>query len=183
MNTRKLVLSLLFSCVVTVFMSCDQSGITTGNPAETETKVISASKEPINPTSTPSTIVATQIANTPTQESEITKRDCDNVSIANPAASYCLLLGYSYNVVEVKEGQIGVCILPDGTICDGWLFYSGKCGRKYSYCAIQGFETKTLTDGKDPFSPEYAVCVDKSGNVLGSVSDLSGLKTLLTNCE
>ena len=95
--------------------------------------------------------------------------------IANPAAEYCVFLGYDYRIVDTARGQQGICTFPDGTSCDEWQFFAGKCGQEHSYCARQGYGIKTLADGQDPFSQEYAVCLDAAGNVLGSVAELSGL--------
>jgi hypothetical protein len=48
----------------------------------------------------------------------------------------------------------------------------------YSCCAVQGDELKTLSDGKDPLSPEYGVCIAADGAVSGNVSALSGLSEM-----
>lgn len=105
------------------------------------------------------------------------------VGISNPAAVYCTELGYTY---EVAEGQ-GVCIFGDGKQCDGWEFLEGKCGQEYSYCAKNGYNVITRTDGQNVFSREYAVCVKKqkggaviaSEEAVGSVTDLMGLSALV----
>ena len=73
-------------------------------------------------------------------------------------------------------GKEGICTLPDGQVCDAWEFLQGKCGQSYSYCAQQGYEIITLSDGKDSLSPEYAVCVTGEGVVIGSVTELSKLE-------
>ena len=49
------------------------------------------------------------------------------------------------------------------------------CGADYSYCARQGYRTATRRDGQDPFSPVYAVCLDRAGQGLGTVALLSTL--------
>lgn len=61
------------------------------------------------------------------------------VGMANPAAIYCIYES-----------------------CDAWDFLKGKCGRRYSICAKLGNDIKTVADGKDPFSREYAVCIPKN---------------------
>jgi len=94
--------------------------------------------------------------------------------MANPAAVYCHELGYEYQVVDAAEGQHGICVLPDGSECDEWRFLEGKCGQSYSYCARQGYELVTKSDGKDPFSVEYSVCV-RDGQEIGPVTELMGL--------
>ncbi|HTY52966.1 MAG TPA: DUF333 domain-containing protein [Methanomicrobiales archaeon] len=48
--------------------------------------------------------------------------------IPNPAAQYCKSLNNSYEIRSNPDGsQYGVCILPDGTVCDEWQFYRGNC--------------------------------------------------------
>ncbi len=96
----------------------------------------------------------------------------------NPAVSYCIDLGYQSEVVTGNDGgQSSICILPEGKTCDVWAFYEGSCGAEYSYCAKNGYSLKVKTDGKDPFSKNYAVCVDrKTAGEIGTVTDLTGLK-------
>ena len=97
----------------------------------------------------------------------------DYGSMNNPAAVYCGQLGYRYEIVTSSDGsQHGICELPDEVTCDAWGFLTGKCGQDYSVCAQQGLQTVTLTDGKNPYSVEYAVCVDTEGNHLGSATDM-----------
>jgi len=93
---------------------------------------------------------------------------------ANPAAIYCIELGYEYKTVDTAEGQNGICRFPDNSECDEWKFLAGKCGQEYSYCAKQGYDLITKTDGKNPFSQEYAVCTYK-GEEVGTVTDLFSL--------
>ncbi|HEX2908804.1 MAG TPA: S8 family serine peptidase, partial [Phototrophicaceae bacterium] len=101
----------------------------------------------------------------------------------NPAAVYCLDLGYQYETVPgIGGGEDGMCIFPDGQRCEQWQFYAGQCGQQYSYCAQQGLGIVTLEDGKDPFSPVYAACTDTSGQVIGSVNELSSLGSRALGC-
>ncbi len=97
------------------------------------------------------------------------------IGVANPAAVYCELMGYEYRIEKTKEGEYGVITFPDGTECEEWDFYRGKCGREWSYCAREGWETETADDGLDPFSAEYSVCVGGDGRFIGSVSELIDL--------
>lgn len=91
--------------------------------------------------------------------------------MANPAAVYCVEMGYEYKIIDGPSGQRGVCMFPDGSECEGWAFLEGKCGQEYSYCAQHGYDTRTKRDGNNPFSREYAVCVSE-GKEIGSVTDL-----------
>jgi len=122
----------------------------------------------------------------PTQAQEppqpVTTIDCERVSVANPASTYCALLGYSTTFIDTPKGQTGGCILPNGLICEEWEFFSGKCGEEYSYCAQQGYGVMTLDDGQDPYSLEYAVCINEQGQIIGSATELSGLADVLAEC-
>jgi putative hemolysin len=84
----------------------------------------------------------------------------DQLGMANPAAIYCKELGYEYRITQTDKGEEGVCVFPDGGECEEWKFLAGKCGRERSYCAKQGLDLVTKTDGKNPLSREYAECVD-----------------------
>ncbi|MCS7118514.1 MAG: eight-cysteine-cluster domain-containing protein [Archaeoglobaceae archaeon] len=52
-------------------------------------------------------------------------------SILNPAAKFCIDMGHVYRVERSDNKQIGLCIFPDGTKCEEWEFFNGKCGQKW----------------------------------------------------
>lgn len=109
------------------------------------------------------------------------KGNSNCIGVANPAAVYCKSLGYDYEIVNTKEGAIGYCIFPDGSRCEEWDFYAGKCGLEYSYCNVNDYETVTLADGKDPFSREYTACImpDKKSK---PASELMNLSEKMSQC-
>ena len=94
--------------------------------------------------------------------------------MSNPAAVYCEELGYEYRLVDSAGGQRGVCVLPDGSQCDDWGFLEGRCGQSYSYCARQGYGSKTKTDGMNALSKTYSVCT-RGWEEMGAATDLMGL--------
>ena len=103
--------------------------------------------------------------------------------ISNPAAVYCKDMGYAYNVTsDGAGGQTDTCTMPDGQTCSAWDFLEGKCGQAYSFCARQGRGVRTASDGKNPFSPEYAVCVDAQGQDAGMLTTLDTLGSKLNRC-
>ncbi len=108
---------------------------------------------------------------------------CENVSVSNPAASYCSLLGYQSGMQDTPQGQLSICTLPGGLVCDAWQFLRGKCGQEFSWCALNGYEIQTVIESDGNYSQEYAVCVDSNGNNLGTVIELSGLQALLEACS
>lgn len=83
--------------------------------------------------------------------------------IANPAAVYCEELGYKYIMKETEDGQRGFCQFPNGVVVDGWKFFIGEEGKKYSYCQKQGLETKTIISELCQYASRCAVCVLKNG--------------------
>lgn len=105
--------------------------------------------------------------------------------MGNPAAIHCQDLGYEYVLIDDSSGQRGVCRFPSGEECDAWLFLQGRCGQQFSYCSQQGYAIETRTDGRDPLSRTYAVCVEGSGRTLGTVTDLTELitKSQGTGCD
>ncbi len=51
------------------------------------------------------------------------------VALANPAAAACTQKGYQDQIRTASDGsQYGVCIFPDGSLCDDWAYYRGDCG-------------------------------------------------------
>ena len=104
------------------------------------------------------------------------------IGTANPAAVYCREMGYAYRILD-EDGQRGACMMPDGTRCDAWDFLQGECGQRYSFCAENGYDIRTLDDGLDPFSREYAACYSKAGRFIGSVSELTGLSQKVTKAD
>jgi putative hemolysin len=52
------------------------------------------------------------------------------VGIANPASTNCLQQGGRSEIRNGAQGQYGVCIFPDGRVCEEWaLFRDGRCVR------------------------------------------------------
>lgn len=116
-------------------------------------------------------------------ETPVKSDSCEGVSIANPAASYCSLLGYETRIMETAEGQAGACVFPDGSSCDAWEFLRGTCGQDFSWCALNGMEIQTVTESDGSSTQVYGVCIDANGNTVGKVLDLSGLQSLLDGCR
>ena len=78
----------------------------------------------------------------------------------NPAAKYCEMLGYRYEITTAKAGgEIGMVHLPDGKIVNAWDFFKGKVAPEYSYAAKLGFDIETETVKENGYTIERAVCV------------------------
>jgi len=62
------------------------------------------------------------------------------VGMPNPASFYCEEMGYQLKMEDTEEGTRGICVFHDGNQCEEWDFLSGRCGQRYSYCELQGFD-------------------------------------------
>jgi len=81
-----------------------------------------------------------------------------NADMVNPAAVYCVGLGYTIENVTRNEGVDTDCIFPDGSGCGQWDFLSGRCGQEYSFCELQGH---TLGEGTNIGTcqfPDSSIC-------------------------
>ena len=51
-----------------------------------------------------------------------------SATIANPASVHCVELGGRLEIENGGGGSIGLCHLPDGSVCEEWaLFRDGVC--------------------------------------------------------
>jgi putative hemolysin len=93
--------------------------------------------------------------------------------MANPSAVYCEEQNLTYEIRTNTDGsQSGVCILADGTECDGWEYYRGDCPAPATmpgagianpsavYCEGQNltYEIRTNPDGS-----QSGVCILANG--------------------
>ena len=71
------------------------------------------------------------------QEEQTTANDVDygdsqmaeDTALSNPATVYCLNRNGEFEMKKTLAGTTeGYCTLPDGTICEVWALYKGKCG-------------------------------------------------------
>jgi putative hemolysin len=50
-------------------------------------------------------------------------------NMPNPASVYCEQQGNKLEIRTAADGsQSGICVLPDGSICDEWAYFRGECG-------------------------------------------------------
>jgi len=93
-------------------------------------------------------------------------------SMPNPAAVYCIALGYKYEVVTNDKGdQSGFCIFPDGTAAQDRDFFRGKGGQEWSYCKLFGYDLKDL--GPRESIRGGAICIDRTTtDEIGNIYDL-----------
>lgn len=51
----------------------------------------------------------------------------DIVQIANPATVFCFENDGTIEMVTTESGQIGMCKLANGAMCDEWEYFRGEC--------------------------------------------------------
>jgi putative hemolysin len=50
-----------------------------------------------------------------------------NPGIANPASTNCIDNNGTLSIVDTNEGQVGMCTLPSGKVCEEWAYLRGEC--------------------------------------------------------
>ena len=104
------------------------------------------------------------------------QRGCSNnratgsVGMRDPSAVYCTEMGYEFRILRAKDGEKGICVMPDGEECDSWAFYSGQCGEHYSYCTINALDVSAVRIS-DSLARECTTCVMPNGSI-STVSEL-----------
>jgi len=54
--------------------------------------------------------------------------DMPQANMPNPASVYCEQNGNKLEIRAADDGsQYGICIFPDGSVCDEWAYYRGEC--------------------------------------------------------
>jgi putative hemolysin len=62
------------------------------------------------------------------------KQESNQIGISNPASDFCEKQGGKLGIRNFKDGQKGFCVFEDGTECDEWEFYYGKCKKGEKFC-------------------------------------------------
>lgn len=61
---------------------------------------------------------------------ETSATEISQANMPNPASVYCTQNGNKNEIRTADDGsQTGVCIFPDGSICDDWAYFKGECGQ------------------------------------------------------
>ena len=59
---------------------------------------------------------------------EAAATDIPQVNMPNPASVYCEQNGNKLEIRTAADGsQSGICVFPDGSICDEWAYFRGEC--------------------------------------------------------
>ncbi len=71
--------------------------------------------------------VANKGAAAPTPVNAIVSPRATNM--ANPASKHCIEMGGKLSIKKTPKGEIGICTFKDGSQCEEWAFFRGKCGK------------------------------------------------------
>jgi putative hemolysin len=58
---------------------------------------------------------------------QCTPASSTNTGLANPASTNCIKNGGTLKIVDTNEGQVGMCTLPNGKVCEEWAYLRGDC--------------------------------------------------------
>jgi len=62
-----------------------------------------------------------------TSKFSVQTKDETGTQIANPASVNCINKGGKLSIVDKPEGQVGMCTLSDGTVCEEWAYFREEC--------------------------------------------------------
>lgn len=80
----------------------------------------------------------------------------ENTQIANPASVNCIDDGGRLDLVEDEQGgQIGMCTLRDGTVCEEWAYLRGECTKEYD--AVYDMKTACAADNDCQTPGDYLI--------------------------
>jgi putative hemolysin len=51
----------------------------------------------------------------------------ERVALANPASVNCIKLGGKLTIKRTAQGEVGMCLLPSGKVCEEWALFRGEC--------------------------------------------------------
>jgi putative hemolysin len=64
---------------------------------------------------------------------ELRNNECfvvkENTQLANPASVKCVEDGGTVKILTESEGQRGICLFSDGSVCDEWAYFRGECSQ------------------------------------------------------
>jgi len=93
----------------------------------------------------------------PIQAPQPTATGMPPANMPNPASVYCEQQGNKHEIRMAANGsQSGICVLPDGSICDEWAYFRGECGlatQRSPTPAIVVEATATASDGEGGYMP------------------------------
>jgi hypothetical protein len=92
-----------------------------------------------------------------------------STTIANPASVKCVNDGGQNKIINGPLGQSGLCLFPDGSVCDEWAYYRGECSR--GACNRTCEQIGTLNEGWYDCNSKllfYDNCTGENPNTAGT---------------
>lgn len=62
-----------------------------------------------------------------TESAAESQTESDKTGIANPASTKCAEDGLRMRILNLAEGQVGICTFDDGSECEEWAYFRGDC--------------------------------------------------------
>jgi putative hemolysin len=51
----------------------------------------------------------------------------ERVALANPASVNCIKVGGKLTIQRTSQGDVGMCQLRSGKVCEEWALFRGEC--------------------------------------------------------
>jgi putative hemolysin len=81
------------------------------------------------------------------QTPEPTATDIPQAGIPNPASVYCKEQGNKHEIRIAADGsQNGICVFPNGSECDEWVYFRGECGPSTQASPIPAMTVEATTE-------------------------------------
>ncbi len=104
------------------------------------------------------TTLSCSLLSAPSSPTATPEADRGDSGLGNPASIYCLEQGGTLEIRNTDQGQVGICTLPDGTVCEEWAFYRGECPEVATVAPTQ---EPTTAPTVQP-TPTESLCIDFS---------------------
>jgi len=71
-----------------------------------------------------------------------------SIGIANPASVKCEADGGTLRILDSPDGQYGICMFSDGSVCEEWAYFRGECskGECMKHCGAIGSRSEGWYD-------------------------------------
>jgi hypothetical protein len=115
-------------------------------------------------------ILALIIVGCSSQQGSSTTNQSNPTAVENPASVKCVADGGADKILFAPDGsQYGLCLFPDGSVCEEWAYYNGKCakGDCFRKCGAIGTRSEGWYDcnGKLLF---WDNCANESAKTAGT---------------
>ena len=75
-------------------------------------------------------------------------------NMPNPASVYCEQHGNKLEIRTASDGsQFGICVFPDGSTCDEWVYYRGECGSAPQKSPTPTMAVEATTEASGGYMP------------------------------